>query len=536
MMNFFSKLQIRIMDYVTYICQMKKLKSVVLSLLLFASSCAQYTRPLMKVDAKANWFNVPKRFSFRELDRSLVVHPFFDLLPFPHGEDNSVNAVITTELGSLYGRELDLYSGKLYKKHNYCDQEDVWKKYSGDIKRPNYSIGFVPRLLDQLGAPQKVIIFGKKRYFPKSKMMATHSQRVRVVGGFVKQLCKNYPCQARENWLSKLVLVAVNANDPEFSNVFRLEELKHKVKWDYVKAFVENGDGRTIGQSFDLPAYRMVGNIGAKESLAFAVKKGHLFKYKSLNKMRRSCHKLYDHIWNSVKELRHQKSEADKLYTIKKKKLNVSSKEDKENVKLPSFLLRTNVLQGDSVRKSEAPLKKNIRNKSFAHFMKNFSERYKDRFKTCQKFVRASSINENVERHWFFVLFSGYFAMESLNFVYHCPSRAWIENPRLSGGKFKYDPVREIHRCSTEDLDAAFDSAVTVLTGRRRSNLEHYTYVQYDDNQGGSHQKLYSWIYDSGKRLSCGVKKEDDNDEIFPHDVYWQAFGSKTKGRNDYIR
>jgi len=540
-MNFFSKLQIRIMDYVTYLCQIKISKGLLLSSLLLINSCSQYTTPLERVDAKPNWFNVPKKFTHKDDKHDVIAHPFFDLVPFPHGKDNGLNVVMTTMEGSLFSYGLDIYSGKLFKKHNYCEQEDVWQKYSGDIYRPPFSEAVVPRLLDQLGTPQRVLVFGKRRYFPKHNLSPTHSQRVRVVGGFVEQYCKNYPCLSRENWLSRLVLVAVNGNDPEFKDVFHIKELKSKVDWSYVKAFAENGNGRTLSAKVDLPSYRMVGNIGPRDALSFALKKGLLFKYKSLNKMRKSCHKLYDYVWSSIEYLRNRQAQDKKLFSkkrMRKKKEMMDRKLlllEKDNA--PSFLKRSNVVIDTKINPKKGPKKPTgpvLRN--FAHFMKEFSERYKNRFNTCTKFVRSSSINDNIERHWFFVLFSAFYKMESLNFVYHCPSKAWIENPLLAGGKRKYDSLREIHRCTTEQLDVAFDSAVTLLTGRSRSSLEHYRYIQYDDKNGGTHQKLYSWIYKSGKNLRCERKVKQDVGEIFPQDIFWKPFGDAFGGKSNYIR
>ena len=48
--------------------------------------------------------------------------------------------------------------------------KNTWKiylVYSWKIYLPPFTVGFVPRMLDQLGKPQKVIVFGQAESFQK---------------------------------------------------------------------------------------------------------------------------------------------------------------------------------------------------------------------------------------------------------------------------------------------------------------------------------------------------------------------------------
>jgi len=79
------------------------------------------------------------------------------------------------------------------------------------------------------------------------------------------------------------------------------------------------------------------------------------------------------------------------------------------------------------------------------------------------------------------------------------------------------------------------------------ANEQFYRYVTYDF-YAGSHEKLYSWVKVSSKRISCSkapdslwsriqgmmVKKgnfisEDENEFIFPSDVLWEGFHISNK-------
>ncbi len=528
-------MQFEILDYRREFCQMK-LTGLTLVIIFLLSSCTSRKEGLKRVDAVPVWFKTEKRFSNQDQNGSPLVHPFFDLAPFGSTKDNSINFFVTTPIDSKHYYDIDLLSGMLYRKHSYCEQVDIWEKYESDIHRPKFSIGVVPRLLDQLGNPQKIIVFGKKNYFHKFKHSPTYSQRAKVIGGVIHQYCQNHPCKTRDNWLSTLVLIGVNSEDPRFSKIKNLSQLKKKVSWSYFKAFMENGFGRTKNGPFEAPAYRMVGEVPGKEALRFAITKGHLFKFEEMRRLRNSCQKLYDYMWEGSKVVRQLAKEKSKIEKKKKKKSDylfvIESKyKDKKDVSVnrfenQSFLKNT---QAKELMEFKGNKKKYS---DFSKFFFDFYGKYSKRYKTCLKFVKPSNLSENPDRHWFFAFVNGYMKLEEIDYIYRCNMRGWVENSRLSSGKRVFD-LSANRKCSAYSLDFSFDQVVTVNTGLKRASRPYHRYLEYDYGVGGSHRKIQSWIHENGKKISCSNDedvearekwKRKNPDTIFPRDLQWKRF------------
>lgn len=497
-----------------------------LLLILLITSCAKKTQKITPVVAKSSWLKTSQLYNHMSHDGEYLIHPFFDLVPFGSRKDNSINFVMTTPMGSRNKYKIDLRSGMMYRRHQFCEQKDIWKKYTGDITRPPYTEGFVPRLLDQLGTPQKIIVFGKNRYFQDFQLTPTRSQRVRVVGGVLQQYCKAYPCRGKNRWQSRMVLVAVNSNDPNLKKISHINQLKKEVDWPYVKAFLENSDGRHLSGKENSPAYRVIGNIGPKESLVNSIKKGHLFKFEKLKTLRNSCHKFYDYIWKSVEEIRARKRNKENG-----NKPEVAKIWDKKGIFTGNVLsAETNTVSSKEV------VAETIRTTSFSIFFNHFYKNYKKRYLTCQKFVRDTSINANKRRQWFFTYLTSFFNAESLGYIYSCSRQTWIENPLLSTGKRMYSHKRNLANCTSRELDRSFDMSVTVQTGLYRSFQEHDRFIQYDEGGGATHQKIYSWVRSSGDGYQCD-KLRYSNLSLFPQDIVWQNFGeSGPRKRTDIIK
>lgn len=514
-----------------------KLTSLAMVLLFLSVSCGSRKNPAKRVDATPVWFKTEKRFSIEDSSGNPMVHPFFDLAPFGSGKDNSVNFFVTTPRGSHHYYDIDLVSGRLYRRRSYCEQVDIWEKYSEDIHRPKFNIGLVPRLLDQLGNPQKIVIFGKQKYFHKFKKNVTYSQRAKVIGGVIHQFCQRHPCKTRDNWLSTLVLIGINAEDPRYSNITNLTQLKKKINWNYFKAFMENGFGRTKNGPFEAPAYRMVGEVPGKEALKFALNKGHLFKFEEMRRLRSSCEKLYDYLWEGSKVVRKLAKEQQQLDKKNKKKndylfvIENKYKDKKGKVTVNRFEEQEIIKVNQS--KVEQDFKLNKRKYSdFSKFFFDFHLKYAPRYKTCMKFVKPSSLSENAQRHWFFAFVNGFMKLEQSDYIYRCNKRGWVENSKLSSGKRIFD-VNARRKCSAFSLDYAFDQVVTVNTGLKRAARPHHRFLEYDYGVGGSHQKIQSWVYDDGKVISCAESEdrearkkwsEKNPQLIFPLDLQWRRF------------
>src|SRR5690606_6396478 len=115
-----------------------------------------------------------------------------------HPKDNSINFFPLTAVGAGHTYGLDLVSGKRFRKHRLYRQRDIWEKYPLVVERPPYTEGLVPRLLDPAGLPQKILVFGRPKFYQELDLNSGRSFRVRVVGGLVEQYCSKYPCTGQQ--------------------------------------------------------------------------------------------------------------------------------------------------------------------------------------------------------------------------------------------------------------------------------------------------------------------------------------------------
>ena len=156
--------------------------------------------------------------------------------------------------------------------------------------------------------------------------------------------------------------------------------------------------------------------------------------------------------------------------------------------------------------------------------------------KTCFDFVRPANSKNNRERTWFFSFVQNWINLEELGYFYSCSRRSWLENPFIGQGKRKY-PKHESRGCSAEDLDFGFEQAVNVMSSLASGMRPHHRFIEYDGRPGGSHELIFSWIYDNGKRLACDARKLEEKEGLFPEDVTWKEFETKTRdSRYDMIR
>ena len=390
------------MDYLDKICQRKFFICLGKALLFFggliAVSCSVVEKHNVKipiVEPIPQWLKAAERFSHRSEDGYFETHSFFDAIPFPDLKTRQINFILTTPVGSEYGYDIDLQSGQIYKNRDFCPQKDIWRSYKGSLHKPPYSEGFIPRVLDQLGDPLKIVVFGGKRYLSKASPRRPLSQRVQVIGGIIQQYCEKFPCARRSEWLSRLILVAVNHIDPKFQKIVNLEQLKKKIKWEKFKGFIENGHGRQVNGIDEQPAYRMFGAISAKEAFEYALKKGHLFKFEEMKKLRRGCHRLYDHIWKQASRLRLNR---EKQNYISSSSGQVDTNSLVVDTKKSIFIDKNKSGPQNSKKftkqELEAPL---VGAKQFLDFFNNDFRPFGDRLSTCMEYVRAFKCVEGFE-------------------------------------------------------------------------------------------------------------------------------------------
>lgn len=490
------------------------------------------------------WLDAPREFRLvHSDDHSVPAHLFFDHLPFTDLKNKLLNVVIETPAGSPFEYRIDLVSGQFYTKQKYCEQNDVWMSYSGKVNKPPFSIGFVPRLLDSLGNPQRVYVFGNDKFYLKTfgKKFGEDYQksvRVKVIGGQVLQFCHLYPCK-KNQWKSQLILFAVDLEDKKYAKVNSLEDLQEIIKWKPIKAFIENGQGRSFdGMKKDhgKPAYRLIGGSNAAKALEFAFRKGHYFLFDQMGKMRKSCYSLYNYIWKSVEAIRR----GGRLDKLKKKKKIHSSYYD---ISKRESILSGNVLGSIKPKELEAVKEKNL---SFSSFLKTFSRKYGEEFYLCSKYVRSSSINNNPRRQVFMDYLTAFFHLDRIGNNFRCSTGSWSPRRRYYlKQEYKRTMVDRLMFCSTDSLNRVFSSMINYINALGKGEHKTIRYIDYDNLTDGTHHKLYSWVSSTGKKLRCSNKNDDiirsewQKRASFPNDFTWEKFVDVSDRRfkkNGYIR
>lgn len=454
---------------------------------------------------RPRWFKTAERFKLLDGKKNIVPHRFFDVAPSIDLKKKTANIIITTPQGSLYGNDLDITSGQLYVSRKFCDQDDKLKKYNGTISTPPFSIGVIPRVLDQLNLPQKVIVFGGKDYFKKYHL--THYFDVRVVGAFIEQVCPYGTCLRKEQWNSKLVLVAVQNGHKKYKNVKDLIDLKEIEKWNEVTAFIENGYGSNKVADKYFPGFRKGAEVTAEQALAFMERNSTIFSIKRLSKMRLSCYKLYDYLWKDMSYISSDEIVAKNKKEIREKALKMSSSFGEEKKKVKPF---------------------------FRRFIKNF-KKYNERYTTCSKYISSSNINDSPERHWFFAYYKAFHVLHDMGYTYECRGNKWEVNPFVAKDTRAVPIEQQMLNCSARDIDAAMTTAISTLETIRKRDRASYRYIDYDRGAIGTHLKLYSWVPVSGKAYSCSDKENNrfiSSRASFPSDISWNKRGKQGKTKS----
>lgn len=465
--------------------------------LLLSISCADLEQEAEGaapvVTTQPQWFQGPAPYQWMELTGDIQLHPFYDMVPFSSAIDQSINFFPLFSSNSSAFRDFDMLSGKTFSRFPFCSREDIWKKRDGKLERPNFTYGVVPRLLDQLGMPQNIVVFGNESIYQQEVgENRFESHRVRVVGGVLHQYCEDYPCNSEDEWRSRLVLVAVDTSDSKFSKVRDWIGLKELVDWNYTKTFLENLYGGSVSGEMVKPSYRLAGEIDGARSLDSAVKKGHLFRFEDMSTFKKGCHKLYDYVWENVSLL-------------------LDQRDGKETSK-PAF-------------------------KDFAAFFSDFYTRYGNQYRTCVSRVHNGALNSNLKRFWFFAHFDGLFHLERQGYFFNCADGVWMRNPLdPSTGKYYYNTQKLYSKCTTRQFDKAFESVAFNSLGSGNSGNPHIRFIEYDHGAFGTHDRLYTWNSFTGKGYLCLQEKqkkstimESSKIDYFPKDIYWQRFAKEMK-------
>lgn len=463
--------------------------------LIYLVGCAETPVAPVKKDDRlivAQWNKLPLRFSDREIkDDAFVTNPFFDIDPkienFKDKElDNfGIRYFVSTPVESKFQYNIDLYSGKLYRERAFCAQDDIWQNYSGDLLTPNFTQGFVPRVYDEAKQPQRLIVISDKEAIEPFKEQPQYFDIARVIGSVVVERCENFPCDQNEKWKASQILVGVSAREVKLNSLDTFVELKKKINWNYAKAMIVNMNGYHKLGGRTHAAFRISKELNLKDTYAYFSKNSKKIsneEFGELNTWRVGCMKLYDSIWDESEKIRKQD-------------------------------------HGQA--------------ESFLKYFKEFYAKSSNEFYQCQKLVRPANIVENHRRLWFFSYIQAFNLLEKNGFYYSCVDNAWAYNPRVDTDKFYVDQNKELARCRAKNFEKAFDQAINGMSLMRNQTNRQFRFIEYDNMSGGSHQKLYSWIFDKNQNFACKYDSKTPNQipfEVFPQDVVWENFKQDDAG------
>jgi hypothetical protein len=390
---------------------------------------------------------------------------------------------------------VDLVSGQRYYAHSYCNQGDVWNQKSGTFGRPYFSIAYMPRVLDQMGDPQKVIIFGGD-----DRMRASidhHFVRVRIIGSYIEESCLELNCLGKDNWNSRLVFVAVDPQDSSYRDITDIEGFAGKQSWEKLQTTIQNMDGRNYSVDREYPFIRARKLISFKDSLQLFRKRSAFMSDTEIKKIQKSCHVLYDKMWKDVGEDR------------------MEDKPAKNNEELNAKLKVR-----EALREKKLPVGKMER-------FRKFIKKYFTESATCEKFVYHGNINRNPEHFWFHSYLGMYIRLHKEGYYFDCRRKVWSENLFNVHGEPVHDLPNEVDDCTARDLDLAMDYMPNQLKAMKNVMGTHFRFIDYDTHEFGTHRKIYSWVKMDTRKYDCRPDPNrliNDKLRVFPQDVSWKRW------------
>ena len=477
------------------LCQLKSLPFLAL---LICGGCSFLSTEKDTADLalpiEAKWFASEGDHSLIDQQGNAQPHLFYDVDQDKEELSPLVNSVIITNQGSDNHYEFDLFSGQRTFSHAYCSQKDIWNQYSSSIEKPNFSIGIIPGYLDEIGEAQRVILFGGSNKYKKWKVF--FEKKVRLVGAFIEQRCLEGDCLVSNTWKSRLVFVGIDPSSKKFETVTDVTGLKLKMNWSKSKATLENIEGRNMGAGSHYPYIRIGQLLPLEDALSYHKRHSIFITAAEANKIKRTCHKMYDRFWKLVGQERPEDHPAATIAELKAK----------------AKLIET--------------LKKKKKAIGFSARLKTFINKYQNEFQTCQKFVYSGNINKDADKFWFLNYMTIYLRLHKEGYYFDCRNRSWQKNKNDSLGRPLYDLKKGIESCKDGDYDFAMNYLPNFLKTLMSTESSYFKFVDYDNHTFGTHQKLYSWVKVSSRKFDCRV---DPNEEIrkqlklFPEDSSWKA-------------
>jgi hypothetical protein len=446
--------------------------------ILFFEGCASSNQQLSWYSTTSNpkWLDGPKRFS----PLKKYVHPFFDFSPDVSPQEKTLNFIPLTFNGDREHFDLDLVSGQIYHKGSFCAKNDLLNESLPVPAEIPFTLGIIPRYMVNIGKGffQKIIVVGKGNYFrlfPSTNISSDqltnqdlYAHKVRIIGGVVEEFCPKFPCRLNSKErapFTHVIPIAVDLYDPQLFNVNNLKDLNVILPLEKIILFWQNAFNGSYFNNKVKSHINIVKEISDEETFKKLSEQAIKFKPHDLNLVRKNCYKLYDYFWEKI---------------LKEKTLNLDGKDQALDKNFP---------------------------KRFIHFHENFGKK----FFTCSQMVPYSSLEENPQRHWSMVSIVGFYKSLDLGELYNCSENKWSSSSGdLITSTFHQKSLKELKSCTSEQFSNLFKTLTLNFENLKRYREPYYRYVEYDSNPNGSHQKVFSWVYENNLRIFCSSKEDSE--------------------------
>ncbi len=432
---------------------------------------------------KPSWYLGEERFQATEANEKTQIHPFYDAGTQFNEPARTINYIPITQKDSDSLFDFDLISGKKFKVANLCSHYDPWGG-NVKVKTPNFTLSIVPgafsKKSDGNKNPLRLVVIHQDGKVPTKDLALNFFYRAKIIGSFILEECKLFPCRSRNDWVREFVLVGVHDKGPfddeitehKFEEII-MEEFITRSQWLESKIFLQAQLGAFVqANNVVFPKFKVVLEKGLDATLNSISENVEFINSSEMLKNRDQCRNLFDKHWTEVQEI---------------KKLSSGARDRFKNFTLSLF-----------------------------------GAEEKKKLQFCLETVRAYHVNDSQpDRFWFFQFLRAAMLLDRHDFYYNCPRKTWYQSPKDGDSKPLYTTEKEVSKCRSKEAEILYESAINGMGLMQNQLGTTYQFVEYDTQSGGSHQKIYSWLPDSTKRLSC--EKENIELEVgFPSDVNWK--------------
>lgn len=413
------------------------------------------------------WFKT-NQIRLANLAGEPLPHLFYDPAASVNLKTGRMNFLPLVTAGDDRAYELDVLSGQRFFSHFQCAQSDVWRERGGISARASYTLGVIPRHFDQLNQPQRVIVFGGAKRFNIQEPIV---YQVRVLGGFVEELCPFGRCAGPKDWVGRMVLVAIDETDSRYEDVKDFAALLKKIDWNEVRGQLENIPGRNIMTGVEYPAIRVGNLLNTREILDFFQKYSISLSAKELGSMQNSCANLYQIFW--------------------------------EKAGVPTLLDRpaTTIDEVKKRAKFYEDLKKKGQPAYFGQRLGVLLKKYADELSTCSRLVYAGDPNGQREAYQFQAWINLYARLHKEGWEYDCRTQTWSATNQGAEAMRSMRVISE--QCTARDFDRAMENLPPMLKNLRLFG-ERWQFIGWDEHPHGTHSKLVNWVRVPERVFSCG--------------------------------